>query len=42
MRSESARLGEILLAEIPLWQDENFPYEHGQVGQSGKAGKSFL
>ena len=39
MRSESFHLGEISLdfAEIPpRW--ENFPYEHAQVGQHGKAG----
>ena len=44
MRSEPARLGEISLdfARTPPRRDENFPYEHGQVGQSGKAGQSFL
>ena len=44
MRSEPARLGEISLdfAEIPPRRDENFPHEHAQVGQSGKAGQSFL
>ena len=40
MRNEPARLGEISLnfAEIPSRRDENFPYEHAQVGQPGKAG----
>ena len=40
MRSEPARLGEIVLdfAEIPPRWDENFQYEHAQVGQLGKAG----
>ena len=44
MRSEPARLGEISLdfAEISPRRDENFPHEHAQVGQSGKAGQSFL
>ena len=40
MRSEPARLGGILLdfAGIsPKW-DEDFPYEHKQVGQPGKVG----
>ena len=40
MRSEPARLGGILLdfAGIsPKW-DEDFPYEHEQVGQPGKVG----
>ena len=23
--------------EIPPWRDENFPYEHAQVGQPAKA-----
>ena len=34
MRSEPARLGEISLdfAGIPPKLDENFPYEHAQVG----------
>ena len=40
MRSESARLGRIPLdfARIPPRWDENFPYEHAQVGQSNKVG----
>ena len=40
MRSESARLSEISLdfAKIPSRRDENFPYEHAQVGQPGNAG----
>ena len=35
MRSEPTRLGGILLdfAGIPPRRDENFPYEHAQVGQ---------
>ena len=40
MRSEPARLGGILLdfAGIsPKW-DEDFSYEHEQVGQPGKVG----
>ena len=40
MRSEPARLGGISLdfAGIsPRW-DENFPYEHTQLGQSSKMG----
>ena len=40
MRSEPARLGGILFdfARIsPRW-DENFPYEHAEVGQPGKVG----
>ena len=38
MRSEPARLGGISLefAGIPPRWDENFPYEHAQVGQPGK------
>ena len=34
MRSEPASLGEISLdfPEIPPRQDENFPYEHAEVG----------
>ena len=38
MRSEPARLGEISLdfAGIPPGWEENFPYEHAQVGQPGK------
>ena len=40
MRSEPACLGGILLdfAGIPPRRDENFPYEHAQVGQPGKVG----
>ena len=40
MRSEPAHLGEISLdfAEIPPRWDENFPYEHAQVGQARKVG----
>ena len=40
MRSEPARLGGIPLdpTGIPPRQDENFPYEHAQVGQPGKVG----
>ena len=40
MRSEPACLGEISpdFAEIQPKRDENFPYEHAQVGQPGKAG----
>ena len=40
MRSEPAPLCEISLdfAEIPTRWDENFPYEHAQVGQPGKEG----
>ena len=40
MRSQRACLGEISLdfAEIPPRRDENFPYEHAQVGQTGKVG----
>ena len=40
MRSEPARLGGISLdfARIPPRWDENFPYEHAQVGQSNKVG----
>ena len=38
MKSELARLGGISLdfaGITPRW-DENFPYEHAQVGQPGK------
>ena len=44
MRSEPARLSEISLdfAAIPPGWDENFPYEHAQVGQPGKVGSVFL
>ena len=40
MRSEPACLGRISLdfAGIPPRRDENFPYEHAQVGQPGKVG----
>ena len=40
MRNEPARLGEISLdfAGIPPRSDENFLYEHAQVGQPGKVG----
>ena len=40
MRNELVRLGEIALdfVEIPPRRDEDFPYEHAQVGQPGKAG----
>ena len=40
MKSELARLGEISLdfTKIPPRRDENLPYEHAEVGQSGKAG----
>ena len=40
MRSEPARPGGISLefaGILPKW-DENFPYEHAQVGQPGKVG----
>ena len=38
MRSEPVRLSEISLdfVEILPRRDEIFPYEHAQVGQSGK------
>ena len=44
MRSEPARLGGISLdfAGIPPRRDENFPYEHAQVGQPGKADRVFF
>ena len=44
MRSKPAHLVEISLdfADIPPRRDENFPYEHAQVGQPGKARLSFL
>ena len=44
MRSEPARLGGISLdfGGITPGRDENFPYEHLQVVQPGKVGKSFL
>ena len=40
MKSELARLGGISLdtAGTPPRWDENFPYEHAQVGQPGKVG----
>ena len=40
MRSEPARLGEISLdfAKFTPKRDANFPHEHAQVGQPGKAG----
>ena len=40
MRSEPSRLGEISrdFAGIPPWRDENFPYEHAQMGHPGKVG----
>ena len=40
MRSEPTCLGGISLdfAGIPPRGDENFPYEHAQVGQSGNVG----
>ena len=40
MRSEPAGLDEISLdfAETPAMRDENFDYEHAQVGQPGKTG----
>ena len=39
MRSESAHLGISLdFAGILPRRDENFPYEHAEVGQSGKVG----
>ena len=39
MRSKPARLGEISLDFVEMLprRDENFPYEHAQVGQPGKA-----
>ena len=39
MRSAPVRPGEISLdfVKIPPRRDENFPYEHAQVGQPGKA-----
>ena len=38
MRSKPAPLGEISLdfADTPPRRDENLPYEHAQMGQSGK------
>ena len=44
MRSEPARLGEISLdfADIPPSWDENFPYDHAQVGHPGKVGYHFF
>ena len=44
MRSEPARLVGISLdfSGIPPRRDENFPYEHAQVGQPGKADRVFF
>ena len=44
MRSEPARLGGISLdfARIPPRWDENFPYEHAQVGPPGKVVRAFV
>ena len=44
MRSEPDRLGGISLyfAGISPRRDENFSYEHAQVGQSDKMEQSFL
>ena len=44
MRSEPDRPGGISLdfAGIPSRCDENLSYEHVQVGQTGKVGKTFL
>ena len=43
MRSDPACQGEISLdlADIPSRRDENFPYEHAQVGQPGNVGIAF-
>ena len=40
MKSEPSRLSGISLdfAAIPPKRDENFPYEHAQVGQPSKVG----
>ena len=40
MRNDPAHLGGISLdfARNPPRRDENFPYEHAQVGQPGKVG----
>ena len=40
MRSEPHRLGEISLdlAEVPPMRDDDFPYEHPQVGQPCQEG----
>ena len=44
MRSEPAHLDGISVdfAGIPPRRDENFPYEHAEVGQPGKVGQHFL
>ena len=44
MRSEPARVGKISLnsAEIPPRRDENFPYEHAQVGSLAKRDRVFF
>ena len=44
MTSKPARLGGISLdfSRIPPRWDENFPYEHAQVGQPGKVGYHFF
>ena len=44
MRSEQAPLGGISLdfTGIPPRWNENFPYEHAQVGQPGEVEQSFL
>ena len=44
MRSEPAHLGVIWIyfaGSLHRW-DENFSYEHAQVGQPGKVGSIFL
>ena len=44
MRSEPARVGKISLnsAEIPPRRDENFSYEHAQVGSLAKRDRVFF
>ena len=44
MRSEPVRLGGISFdfAGIPPRQDENFPYEHAQVGQPARWDRVFF
>ena len=44
MRSEPARVGKISLnsAESPPRRDENFPYEHAQVGCLAKRDRVFF
>ena len=44
MRSEPAPLGEnsLDLSKIQPRRDENFPYEHAQVGERSKVENSFL